>query len=290
MNELPKTLDVSVYRKLHADMRDLDDDAVIAHYRAFGQGEGRSSNAISDRATFARLAAQEGQALEIGPFANPLLRGPDVRYADVCSEEQLRARAKALGLDPSHVPHINFVLGDRGLAGINQSFNAVLSSHCIEHQPDLVAHLQQVQRLIEPARGRYFLLVPDKRYCFDRFIAESTIADVLEANEQRRKVHTLRSVIEHRALTTHNDPLRHWSERSALRSPINPSAVRDAANEWRAAKGSYIDVHAWYFTPNSFMEMIELLNGLELIQLRLERLYPTRRVANEFWAVLGCER
>ena len=86
---------------------------------------------------------------------------------------------------------------------------AVFSSHCIEHQPDLVRHLQEVANLLEPD-GAYFLLIPNKLYCFDHFIAETSVADVMLAHHLGHRVHTLASVIEHRALTTHNDPSRHW--------------------------------------------------------------------------------
>jgi hypothetical protein len=62
--------------------------------------------------------------------------------------------------------------------------------------------------------------------------------------------------------------------------------VREAIDEWRAAQGAYLDTHAWYFTPDSFREIVDLLNRLSLISLSAERVYCTRFGSNEFWAIL----
>ncbi len=150
----------------------------------------------------------------------------------------------------------------------------------------LIRHLQQVQRKLKNGSGRYFILVPDKRYCFDRHIAPSTIAEVIQAQEEYRTVHTLRSIIEHRSLTTHNNSRKHWQLHDVEHPSIDAERVRDAVNEWHAAKGGYIDVHAWYFTPDSFKEIINLLNCLNFINLTAERIYSTRFASNEFWAIL----
>jgi SAM-dependent methyltransferase len=224
-------------------------------------------------------------ALEIGPFAAPLLSGPHVRHCDITDRAGLRERATAHGLDPEQVPHIHYVLDARALDGIPDTFEVVLGSHNIEHQPDLVAHLQQVERRLAPG-GRYFLLIPDQRYCFDRFNAPSSIADVLDAHAQRRTTHSLRSVIRHYANSTHNDFMRHWSEPDAPAPATSFEALSAALSDYAAAQGSYLDVHGWYFTPDSFTEIIECLARLGELRLTRERVYATRRNANEFWAVL----
>ena len=68
---------------------------------------------------------------------------------------------------------------------------------------------------------------------------------------ERRHVHALRSLIEHRALTTHNDGLRHWRGDHGTPSENVGSRFRKAVQEFEGAGLKYIDVHAWYFTPDS---------------------------------------
>lgn len=168
---------------------------------------------------------------------------------------------------------------------VDATFDCALSSHCIEHQPDLIAHLQQVARILRPG-GRYFLLVPDKRYCFDALIAPSTVADVLDAHHAGRRTHSLRSVIEHRALTTHGDCARHWQGDHGLLDGEGAGRVLAALAEFEAANGGYVDVHAWYFTPRTLCSIVGTLREAGFIPFEVERLYPTRAISIEFWAVL----
>jgi SAM-dependent methyltransferase len=226
------------------------------------------------------------QALEIGPFSSPLLKGPNVRYCDVLNQAQLKERAQKVQYDPDTVPFIDYVLGPGFLDEIPQVFDAVLSSHAIEHQPDLIKHLQQVQRKLSADGGRYFLLIPDKRYCFDRYLPPSDIAGVLQAHMEQRTVHTLASVIRHVGLTTHNDGPRHWRTPDQLAPPIEVNRVLDGIKQWKASKAAYLDVHAWFFTPDSFCEIVEALKAMGFISFEVERLYSTRYGSNEFWAIL----
>jgi SAM-dependent methyltransferase len=286
---LPFEFEASSYRANYSDLAGLSDTDLQAHYIQFGRSEGRISNCLASREDFIRVIDPKLVALEIGPFNNPLLIGNGVVYCDVLDQKGLQNRAKQYGLNVDRTPDIKYVLSDKGLDAIHDCFDVVLSSHCIEHQTDLITHLKQIERLISSRKGKYFLLVPDKRYCFDRNIAESTVAEVIDAFESRRVRHPLRSVIEHRALTIHNDSLTHWQSRtntSVVPAPVSPDAIRAAIHEWREANGKYVDVHAWYFTPDSFRQIVILLNQLDYLSLTIEELYPTRYGSNEFWAVL----
>ncbi len=285
---LPSELEIDVYRNIHPDIKHMTDEQLLAHYQKFGRDEGRQANRLKDRNDFAALIPNDLLALEIGPFANPIKQGDNVHYADFLGQAELIERALKLGIKPERVPVVHHILSETPLNKIDVHYDAVISSHCIEHQPDLIKHLTDVHSLVQANAGRYFLLIPDKRYCFDRFIAESTIADILEAHEAQRIVHTLKSVIEHRALITANNATEHWKKTQKGVPKVDPAKVNNALKEWRNAQGAYIDVHAWYFTPDSFAEIISLLNKLSLIDLEVERLYPTRRFRNEFWAILKC--
>lgn len=285
--ELAPEFEALAYADANPDLQGMSDAQLREHYEAFGRKEGRTANRVRTRKEFVEQIAPGSAVLEIGPFANPMLTRAEVRYCDVLDQAAMRERARAIGpeFDPDKVPFIHYVLGATGLDGIPDVFDAVVSSHSIEHQPDLVHHLQQVARRLKGVGGRYFVLVPDKRYCFDRLIAASTIAAVLEAHERRPGVHSLRSVVEHYALTTHNDAERYWTEGDPVHR-VDADSVSNAIDQWRNSQGAYIDVHAWQFTPDSFVEIMRLLQQLGLSPFAVERLYPSRLNGNEFWAVL----
>ncbi|MSO73114.1 MAG: hypothetical protein EXQ84_05835 [Rhodospirillaceae bacterium] len=227
-------------------------------------------------------------ALEIGPFNAPKLKGPGVAYFDVMDQRDLRMRATALGLDPLHCPPIDFVAPNGDLSIVGRAFDVVFSSHCVEHQPDLIRHLIQVEKLLTPG-GAYHLIVPDKRVCFDHYLPESTLADIRAAWTEQRTVHTPAAVLNHRLRTTHNNKFLHWLGRHGPRPPELKSGARleaAMAEAKRAGEGDYVDVHAWCFTPRGFREIILGLRGLGLIGLAVEAVHTTLPGAFEFFAVL----
>lgn len=286
---LPLEFDHEFYRTTNRDLESFDPTGLSAHYGAFGVREGRSASPAAVRAGFLAAIDASLPTLEIGPFVNPALRGPSVAYADVLNQQGLQHRAVRLGLS-TEAPAIDFVCPNGDLSEIDRRFAQVFSSHCIEHQPDLIHHLDQVAHLLELG-GCYFVVVPDKRYCFDHFLPQSSIADVLDAHQSERRTHSLRSVIEHRALTTHNDCQRHWTgdhQDPGYHDSVPVRAAR-AVQEYNAANGSYVDVHAWQFTPGSFRALMSALFDLKLTRLKPLRTYETPRNQLEFCAVLARE-
>ncbi len=248
---------------------------------------GSASN-FTTRAEFLAEIPTDGTGIEIGPFANPLLHGPNVKYLDVLPTEQLIARARELGMDHTKVPHITYISNINGFPDISERFDYALSCHSIEHQPDLIKHLNQVEQILVPG-GRYFLIIPDKRYCFDHYLSESTIADVVGAFLEKRTVHSAKSVIEHRALTTHNDPVEHFSSNHGDLFSNQNQRVLQAILEIQSAKGSYIDVHAWQFVPKSFARLVKQIFELGLSGLKVESIFQTAPNTQEFFAVLNRE-
>ncbi|MGA0531784.1 hypothetical protein [Hansschlegelia sp. KR7-227] len=283
--ELPAEFDANFYRSHHADLRAVQD--VEEHYRIFGMKEGRTTSPGALRETLALVAGSIAPVLEIGPFPRPLLRGSHVRYFDVVGKQGLTERALRSGADPANLPEIDYVAADDDLMTANDTFKAVFSTHWIQRRPDLIRHLAQVSKALEPG-GHYFLVIPDKRYCFDHFLAPSSIAQVLGAHLGDRRTHALSSLIEHRALTTHNDAERHWAGDHANPDYLDSieSRTRAALDEYAAAERPEIDVHAWQFTPASFRSTIAILRTLGRTDFEPARVYETPRGRNEFTAVL----
>lgn len=247
----------------------------------------RTDGPFSSRAKLVDAAQKAASVLEIGPFHAPALTGPNVRYFDLQPREELMARVRDYGLPTTRVPPIHFFDPTGDLSAIDQRFAAVFSSHCIEHQPSLIRHLTQVSALLEPG-GAYFLIAPDKRYCFDHYLPLSTLGGVIEAHRDGRRVHSLANLVDARSLLTHNSKLRHWT--SDHGDPPPPALTRNGARaalvEYDAADGAYIDIHAWRFTPERFLDITEALHQLGLSDLVPEAVCATRPGELEFTAVL----
>jgi SAM-dependent methyltransferase len=231
------------------------------------------------------LLCEFNKILEIGPLNRPLLVGKNVKYFDLATTTDLRNKADCEGLDSSTVPNIDFFDPNGDLSGITERFDAVVSAHVLEHQPDLVRHLRSISNLLNPG-GIYALIVPDSRYCFDHHLTASNLSSIVRAYKEARKKPDVWSLIEHRALTCHNDPVRHWAGDSG--DPlVNLKERWDAAEqEFKNAGNSYLDVHCWQFTPDSLVTMVRGLRMLGLIDFEVVQVHDTPQNDLEFCGVL----
>jgi SAM-dependent methyltransferase len=286
--DVPLALDLVYYKTIHADLATMSNDELVSHYKDYGVAEGRPGAPEAFRENFLGLISPSLDTLEIGPFCAPALRGDKVRYFDIADRDALLEMAKLHGLSPDNTPHIHYVSSTADAAVITDQFDQVFSSHCIEHQPDLVRHLADVARILRPA-GRYFIIIPDKRYCFDHFLAETTIADVLGAHLERRRTHLTKSVLEHLLLKTHNEPARHWRGDHGSMAELGESdlkTIKASIEHVKKNVGQYLDTHAWHFTPMGFQRIVDRLYELGLSRLKVERIYNTPVPQFEFCALL----
>ena len=284
VDRFPPEYSADHLRAAYPDLAGFSDEQMADHYARFGRSEGRAASPAAYREDLLARLDLGVPALEIGPFFNPALRGAGVRYLDVFNTDELRGLAVEQGCDPTDCPYIDYV-GD--LSIVDETFDLVFGSHSIEHQPDLVRHLQEVERVLNPG-GVYLILAPDKRYCFDHYIPESTIADVLGSHTEGRTNNTDALVIAQVALITHNDPVAHWNGYHGPRPDEDEGLprVREALAHLESSRGAYMDCHAWRFTPQSFRRIVAGLKTLGLTGLEIARIYDTPRNRFEFAAVL----
>jgi SAM-dependent methyltransferase len=261
----PPELDVSIYQRFHKDLLGLSHAQLIKHWESFGLREGRTASKIQDRMSLLSLLQPCQSILEIGVFDSPSLeflkgKGKTIHYADWLDKESLIRRAASMaGRHPEKVPDIRYVLSD-GYDQISARYDAIVSHHCVEHQPNLVQHLINVQSKLNPG-GFYLFSVPDKRRCFDHFIPESTILDVIEAFYDQRQKPPLKSVFEHRCFTRHDFMASADPYISA--SPEMRACLDNAFSEF--LQNAYVDVHCWQFTPYGFKQLYNQLLSLGIV-------------------------
>jgi len=281
---LPAEFSADTLRALHVDLQPFDDATLRLHFETYGRNEGRIAAEASLRENLIGLIDPGLKILEIGPFCQPVFVGPTVRYLDVLDSAGLARRAEETGTDASRCPaEIHYTNGLSAAAGAN--FDIIFSSHNIEHQPDFIGHLNEAAAALSDA-GLYILLIPDKRFCFDHFLPETTVAEVVEAHVEGRRVHAPRHVIEHIALTCHNDTVEHWKGGHGVRPDGTDGRLPGAIARIAEAAGDYIDVHAWKLTPAVLREIMAVLNRSRLINMEAVRIYDTPWGRNEFGVVL----
>ncbi|CAB4329789.1 unannotated protein [freshwater metagenome] len=229
--------------------------------------------------------AAEHSALEIGPLGSPTITVPHAEFFDILPTNELRIKAAQSGHDPEKVPNIDWVSPTGDLNIVTRRYQLIYSSHVIEHQPDLVRHLQNTAQLLTDD-GIYVMAIPDKRYCFDHFFDESTFDDVVKAHDERRKVPTQDAYVRSVAQATHNEPGRHWAGDHGRDHDRVDEMVVSASKAYKQANGAYLDVHTWYFTPESFVSILAQLHEAGLSPWRVRKMQPTLANTFEFYVVL----
>ena len=186
---LPRVFEPKFYCATYPALANYSDADAEAHFRQFGICDGLLGSPVALRENFFPLVQAEASILEIGPFQAPALSGPHGRYLDAYDKDELISRAQQLGLDPSRVPTIDYVSPNGTFEIVDQKFSAAFGCHSIEHQPDFIRHLRNVSSVLD-FDGRYYIICPDKRFCFDFFRPETTIADIVVPFIQEARRHS----------------------------------------------------------------------------------------------------
>jgi SAM-dependent methyltransferase len=136
-------------------------------------------------------------ALEIGAFAMPTLTPQETRLKilDFYPTEDLRAQAAKNGVDPARVIPVDYVCRDDRYDGVVQEqFDVVIANHVFEHVDNPIEWLQRVRRLLR-AGAVLFLVMPDKKFSFDKFRSDTPLAhllyDHLVPGRNLKEVHAL---------------------------------------------------------------------------------------------------
>ena len=214
-----------------------------------------------------KAVGKEHYALEIGPSYNPILpkaQGYKTTVFDHLSREGLLEKYRQHAIDASRIEEVD-VIGT-ALSEITGKFYSIVASHIIEHTPDLISFIRDCSRLMHDW-SVLFLIVPDKRHVFDAIRPLTSTGNVIDALLSGRKRH-IGSIFDTKSFAVSRNGKNLWgpSEEAPFTSIHNFTEAKKLLN---AAMGtdSYVDAHAWCFTPASFRLIMFDLAGLGLIDL-----------------------
>ena len=226
--------------------------------------------------------AREHKVLEIGPSYNPTVTrrdGWNVFSLDHAPAAELRKHyGSKPGVDVSRIEEVDFVWKGGPLESAIPAehlgtFDVIIASHVIEHQPNLVGFFQSTSRILKPG-GLLRLAVPDKRFCFDFFMPVTLTGDVLEAAFAESTRHTKRSRYHHSAYHVFINKNSTWTQAPIEELSWRKDNIHVAKTAFDAhqtgPEAPYFDLHAWYFTPAHFKLILLELGHLDLIQYREE--------------------
>ena len=144
--------------------------------------------AASRRRTIRRMMGNQPDVtiLELGPLDNPTYLPAEggVFYFDVATKSELQQRHPQRHVE--RMVEVDYVLrADMTILDTIQDrrFDLIVGNHVVEHAPDLIGWLNQMDQLTV-ANGGLFLSVPDRRYTFDYYRFPS---DAIEAVRAMRR-------------------------------------------------------------------------------------------------------
>jgi len=253
----PEEFVSSLYRQRYPDLRQFNEEAIWNHWKDYGQTEGRNGSGLNSRQDFLQHLKDFEYILEIGPWDRPSLEflkaisGLNIDYADYFSEEELRKLAEQTpGRNAELVPKIKYVLSN-GYTQIVDKYDAIVSHHCIEHQPDLIQHLLDIHKILKPG-GSYWFTIPNCEMCFDHYIPKSNIVDLIVAHEEKRSRPSLKSVIQQLCFIQEN-----WKDGNNPYEITNKeisAKIKSAVSHYNSV--NYADAHCWQFTSMNFKKLI----------------------------------
>jgi len=186
-----------------------------------------------------------GAGLEIGAGARPTVKLPyiEMKYLDIVSADELRGRA---GADPTAIPDIDYVVqGEDYRPYVDEQFDFIIANHVLQLIIDPIAWLRMVSDLLKPG-GQLFLALPDKKYSFDHYRDDTSIAHLIGDYLSPR---TLADRAREHAIETHI-----FYDRRFINRVASPEEVFDAERMQREAYHSGLHCHV--FQGETFLRRI----------------------------------
>ncbi len=224
---------------------------------------------------------KNGVGLEVGPSFSPVApksEGYNVEILDHADAETLQTKYQGHDVDVSRIESVDYVWSGEPLnelTGKKGYYDWIIASHVVEHTPDLVSFLKQCEDMLKTG-GVLSLVIPDYRYCFDKFRGASTPGDVIQAYLEKRSRHNAGVIWDHYSMITQKGGIVSWGVGHPGEYSLNHS-VEQASQMFTEAQESesYIDVHNWRFTPSSFELILNDIVLLEYCGLTVKSVFPT---------------
>lgn len=248
-----------------------------------------------NRQQFTNKIDKNKLTLEIGAYHSPIINPKvhnNIYFLDVFDKNTLIENSKNNPLvNPDTIVDVDYIWSGQKYDEliIDKKFDQVISSHNIEHQPNLIKFFNNISSILKP-HGLVYIYIPDKRYCFDYFRGESDIIDILSANIRQDDKPQISTILDFKVKHGHMDKTRYWNNDPGINNTNDLNHLitvyTEVNNIYNNNNYEYIDAHVWTFTPQSFVKNINLIYSMKLIDLNIIFCSDTEQDSLEFYAIL----
>lgn len=237
--------------------------------------------------------------LELGPLNRPIADKsayPNTFYCDVRSTQEVRElysgndylEATGLVVDPETIVPIDFVVKEsykETFANV-EKFDCVIASHVLEHMEDLIFALRDISTVLNRG-GVFYIVYPDKRYCFDHFRTSASFRDAYNVFRNGAIKNAPMVLDFYFSVISENDPCTFWNKQEILKYLPRESFERAIEHYEEAMNGVKMDdVHYWPFTDMDFLKFLYDCTRAKLIPFRCVSFCPCLQNDQQFMVAL----
>lgn len=190
-------------------------------------------------------------ALEVGAFYMPTLLPSDVKlieYADYYSTAELKKQLEGNDYALERLVDVTHVVADKELKDlVKKKYDIIIANHVLEHLINPFGYLKDLEGMLNPG-GMIFASLPDKKYSFDRYRPDTTlahfIADFLSGDG---KASLNEACIEAALLYDYS----YGGGDNASHRRLNPAAIERILNE-----GFHPGMHVHVFQGETFLHKV----------------------------------
>jgi len=228
---------------------------------------------------FNQWVEPEGKAgIEFGAFDRPMVdreKYPQTKYLDYFSRDELVEIANDNpNRNAMNIPEIDYVLKGRKISDVvDESVDYVVTVHVMEHLPDLVGWLNEVDKILKE-RGVIFSVIPNHTHIFDIDRPFTSVGEVVDNFELKRDKPPAHRLFDERYYRKQVLPRQLFEDYEGHRQQsARTCKVQTAYDAYKQAQTDYVDGHCGVFTPESFRDIIEATGELGLHRFAIKGIY-----------------
>jgi SAM-dependent methyltransferase len=216
-----------------------------------------------------------GEYLEIGPLDSPGLRKEDcnVYYMDYSSTEEIKKCYENSYANLDKIVEIDYPTHELSYSQATggKKFDAVFSSHCVEHTLDLIGHLQEVSSILKDG-GRYVLIVPDGDNYADFNRQNTTFREVYNVYKKRQDISLFKldCFLDSTNYDCPEDIQYIYHNRISMIRKLISEDYESMKSFSENVNADFWGGHNWKFNYVSILEILRNCLRLNLIDLELE--------------------
>ena len=225
--------------------------------------------------------SNDGHYLEIGPLDNPFFKRPqyDVRYLDFYDTETIKKLYRDSYANIEKIVRIDFPTHGKTYKETvgNEMFDAVYSSHCIEHTHDFIEHLKDVSDILQDD-GRYVFVVPDKNNCFDYYRSPTSFREIYSVYLDKQIHSFISDAVFNSCTYGFSVPTKEFWQKEVsfipdiLMQQIDPPLTEYCKKIFESDDPLSCSptCHKWVFTHKSLMEILRDMLRFNLLPFSIE--------------------